>query len=470
MAQAGGTERTKRAQTLLVRVGNLRELHDAYGGEFCAAAMVSVQERLMHCGVLPDAMLLEHEFVVVDLRSTVVHHLVCEHQIDGVMQRVRAQVAREPVECGINRAYLRVFVDVLYAAVHGESSELLELALGDLVSRHADIAALHENRHAALRNDMQAACSLLDELRAGNLILGFQPIMLLDKTGDAACLYSEALLRRSSPTDARIYSWPNAIQALERLGWISRLDASVVWTVVRLLERYPLQRIGANLSAASLHRDAWWNVLLAYLKANPTVASRLTLEITETSAVIDSGYALTLIAKLQMCGTRIALDDMGAGHTTLEFLSSARADVVKIDRSILLRSRELQHSPDLLRNLARVCADYSPCVVVEGIESKTELQTARYAGAKGVQGYWIERPSIQPDWLVIQKHAVVLDAYALVAGSAKEALFQPHFSPRLSASKSLENWVGAETLSSTPLKNTSIQSPSAKPAYGFRGV
>lgn len=414
----------RNAEALVVCVGNLRELYQAYGDGAFTKVLGVVRERLLGCGVAFDSIAQEGEFVVIDLRAMAVRYVTSPHQFNALLQRVRSEIAREPLEFGLYRSYLCVFLCAWSDRTGGKCFEIFR-GLNFLTrARHSAMARMHDFRRKDLHSDMQAACGLLDELRAGHLILAFQPIMLLGKTGEAACLYSEALLRRLVPTTGRVYSWPNAIKALERLGWIGRLDSSVVWAVIRVLERYPFQRLGVNISAASLHKDVWWSVLLSYLEANPRIASRLTLEITETSSIVDYEYALSLTTNLQACGTQIALDDVGAGHTTLAFLSSVRANVVKIDRSILLRSREPQHSPDLLRNLTKMCADYSPCVVVEGIESKVELQAARYAGAKGVQGYWIEKPTIQPGWLHMQQHVLVVDAYAEVGGSAQEALFQ----------------------------------------------
>lgn len=411
MGQAIKRDLSILSATLLFRIDNLKELLDAYGPEFHFTAFCAVQERLLSFGIALGAIVMADEFVLVDL-SLAGLPLIDSHQhIEDLMQRMREEISRDPVECGANRAYLMVHTDVFYAAVNGAGQVMESLESVALASRHgrAIIAFQDRSRHA-LRVDMLAATALLDELRAGDLVLEFQPIQLLEKAGKDSCLYSETLLRRSSRSVDFIYPLADAIGALERLGWIDRLDCSVIWTVVRLLKRYPDQRLGCNVSAASLRKDVWWTLLLVYLNANRDVAGRLTLEITETSVIMHSSQAMALIEDLQFYGAHIALDDMGAGHSSLEFLSTAGADVVKIDRSILLRACDLGHSPDLLRNLVQVCADYCPCVVVEGVETTAELRVARYAGAQAIQGFLIQKPSKQPEWLR-QENAVVIDAF-----------------------------------------------------------
>ena len=259
---------------------------------------------------------------------------------------------------------------------------------------------------------MQGAVALLDDLRAGKLALAFQPIMSLDEDGERACLYSEALLRRRQEENESSHAGPDAIETLERLGWIPRLDCSVVWTIVRLLERHPTQRIGCNVSALSIYDDAWWRALLAYLKENPSLARRFTLEITETGFIGDLDEARGLIASLRATGVRIAVDDVSADNRALELLSYLRADIAKIDRSVLRIDGSLSlPDPDLLPKLITACAGYSPYVVVEGIENAIELRAACRAGAQGIQGFLIERPDLRPAWLQ-QAPAVVMDAYA----------------------------------------------------------
>ncbi|WP_024888758.1 EAL domain-containing protein [Luteimonas huabeiensis] len=243
---------------------------------------------------------------------------------------------------------------------------------------------------AAHRRDRTLAAELLDDLIHRRLVLAFQPVRRLAAADASACLYEEALLRRAGERDD---APAEAIRALERQGAIAQLDRSVLWSVIQTLARHPGQCLGANISAASLRAEAWWQAPLRYLGAHPRVARRLTVEITETAPVRHPIEALSLIAGLQARGVRVALDDLGAGHATLAFLARSRADLAKIDRSVLFRP------PDALRELVRACADHCPCVVVEGIESEADLAAARHAGAHAAQGFHVGRPTTTPPWL-----------------------------------------------------------------------
>ncbi len=251
------------------------------------------------------------------------------------------------------------------------------------------------------RLDMRTGTELLDALSSGRLVLAFQPIRRIDHPGSDACLYSEVLLRRvDGPlVGGTVRSCSGAIGALERMGRIQQLDFSVLRTVIELLEKHPDQRLGCNVSAASLRARALWSPILSYLAARGDLAQRLTLEITETSAIQQGDRELELVADLRVRGTCIAIDDLGAGFTTFEFLARCRPDVVKIDRAVLLRACEADAPAGLLGNLARVCADYSPCIVVEGVENAQELEVVCRSGAQCVQGFLNAPPDVAPAWL-----------------------------------------------------------------------
>ncbi|QHI96783.1 EAL domain-containing protein [Xylophilus rhododendri] len=401
-----------RAETLLIFISGFHALQAIDGHALRWAGRAAVHRALVAAGIAESAIHSHGDLFLIDLLTISIEQFSCRLEIDRLMLRLQAAIGREPVEIGARRAYLQVGMDLLYQSAEGVATDVQEAFLAEMPHAADDAAGHYLERRLSFQPARQLGYRLLDELREGSLRLAFQPVVRMTETGVGDCLYHEVLLRRDPAGQAQQGSVADAIAALERLGLVGRLDCSVMWTTLQLLELYPQQRLGCNVSARSFADSAWWRLLLGWLEARRGIAERLTVEITETSPLGGREPALALIGRLQACGVRLAVDDFGAGHSTLEFLSQARADVVKIDRSVLLRSRDTRHSPDLLRNLARVCADYSPCVVVEGVETDAELDAARRAGANGVQGFLIERPDTRPAWLT-HGVALVADAHGL---------------------------------------------------------
>src|SRR5690606_32963431 len=93
--------------------------------------------------------------------------------------------------------------------------------------------------------------------------------------------------------------------------------------------------LGCNISAQSLQFDCWWRLIFEVLQAQPSVASRLVIEITETSAISQDDEAIALLQTLKILGCKIAVDDMGSGYSTLDFVVRSRPDFVKIDKAYL---------------------------------------------------------------------------------------------------------------------------------------
>ncbi|MGO3744794.1 MAG: EAL domain-containing protein [Alcaligenes aquatilis] len=375
---------------------NLSYLKALYGPQFHAFVLDTVQQRLLDCGLNTDEILIQGDFVLIALKQLSKQHRFERTHPNALAQLLGAALECDPITQDEHRIYLHTQMAYHYDSRQYDTDLLHPPTPNPCSHTHpATLAAWHKVWAKTYRDDMRLAVRMLDDLQDGMLVLAFQPLFHLSEHHKSKDFYEEALIRHSSSTD---YSLPEAIAALERLGLISRLDRSVLGSVVKLLSTQPTLCLGANLSAGSLQDDLWWQDLFSYLDSRPDVAQRLILEVTETGTIAHKPTALRLIAQLQNLGVRIALDDTGSGNSTLAFLAQTHADIIKIDRSILLRARSPGQPAHLLRNLVNVCADYCPYVVIEGVEDETDLELVRQSGAHGVQGYLLALPTLTPSW------------------------------------------------------------------------
>ncbi|KAA1286522.1 diguanylate phosphodiesterase [Alcaligenes faecalis] len=387
---------------------NLSYLQALYGADFHAFVLDTVQQRLLDCGLKADEVFIQGDFVLIALGQLGRQNRFQRAHPNALAQLLGAALECDPIAHEDTRIYLHT--QVAYHFDHRQyDKDLLHPPAPNPCSHShpATLAAWHKVWAQTYRDDMTLAVQMLDDLQAGRLVLAFQPVYHLGEQHQNKYFYEEALIRHQGQAD---YQLPEAISALERLGLISRLDRSVLHSVVELLSAQPALCLGANLSAGSLQDDLWWQDLFSYLDSRPDVAQRLILEVTETGTIAHKPTALRLIAQLQNLGVRIALDDTGSGNSTLAFLVQTHADIIKIDRSILLRARTPGQPAHLLRNLVNVCADYSPYVVIEGVEDEADLEFVRLSGAHGVQGFLLALPTIHPHWLKPSDVITVRDA------------------------------------------------------------
>ena len=117
---------------------------------------------------------------------------------------------------------------------------------------------------------------------------------------------------------------------------------------------------------------------------------RLVVELTEDSYTHDRETALRTIEGLHAMGLRIALDDMGAGYSSLSDLCTYPIDGVKIDRSILLDAEE-ERGRALLAGLVQLAHSMGIRALSEGVETKEQLDIALAAGCDFIQGFYFSR-------------------------------------------------------------------------------
>jgi EAL domain-containing protein (putative c-di-GMP-specific phosphodiesterase class I) len=375
----------------MVWLPNLDELELVYGSDFHAYAFNQAIARMQGHGL--TVQLLEPR------RSTLMasgHFSLAEDsEHHGDAERICAAVAQEPVAWGIQLVYLQVEVLVLDAVSAYGMSEMRGCSRTAACRRYPPTGKLRPIWRQNYQSDMYLASSLLHDLGRGNLALAFQPVATSEYCVADPSLYYECLLRRTVPDTRGGYSVPDAIQALERMGLVERLDRSVLWATLGALASSEELSLGCNVSARSFVSGGWWNELLAHLEDRPDLALRLVVEITETSTFPNEKAALGLIRHLQLLGVRIALDDIGKGRGSLDILDKVRANIVKLDKSVLDLTPEGELPVRMLQNMVGICANHGASVIVEGVDSVAKLEAALAAGATGVQGYLIARPSLR---------------------------------------------------------------------------
>lgn len=290
------------------------------------------------------------------------------------------------------------------AAVHSVS--LLPIEIGSvpvvvsLVLRSPDAAdepaVWPQIESAQYRSDMSVAALAYSALAHGEVNFAEQAIVRPGEDGTA--LYHECLVRLSDPDGCVIM--PGAyLPELERRELTRTFDRCVVREIIAQLRRRPDAVLGCNISGLSVCNDIWWRSILEELEQEPELSRRLVIEITETARPPSTESALELVSALRNTGCRIALDDFGAGLSTIAFARAVGADIIKVDGSYIRQRNTEPDAEKLLHHLVTLAGDFATEVIVEGIESEADLQIARDAGANWFQGYFfkaLSRPAPAP--------------------------------------------------------------------------
>jgi EAL domain-containing protein (putative c-di-GMP-specific phosphodiesterase class I) len=217
--------------------------------------------------------------------------------------------------------------------------------------------------------------------------LAFQPIV----EGRELRLFGfEALMR----TDSEVLPDPCALlDAAERLHRVERLGRAIRRRVaVDFAQAAPsLGLVFVNLHALDLADRALSSPYSPLWK----LRDRVVLEITERASLEAVSDARYRVSKLREMGYRIAIDDLGAGHSRMDRFTLHDTDFVKLDMSLVRDLHKHRERQRTVQNIISMCRDQGIRVVGEGVETSAECETLLELGCELLQGFLIARPSRQ---------------------------------------------------------------------------
>lgn len=237
-------------------------------------------------------------------------------------------------------------------------------------------------------------CGVLAQaaLSDGRITFARQGVHDIGNPGDL--LYSECLARLVDGC-GNIHSAGSFVPFLEMSGDIPLLDRHMLGSVLSALEDEPEAVLGCNLSACTISSQEHCGHLLEKIRLHAGAASRLILEITETSP-LRGACVEEFLRGVRVAGCRVAIDDFGIGYATPARLFDLPVDIVKIDASFAHRVIGGREGRDSLYHMVGLAACAAPVVIVEGVETQEHACAARAAGATHVQGYFFSEPVMFP--------------------------------------------------------------------------
>jgi diguanylate cyclase (GGDEF)-like protein/PAS domain S-box-containing protein len=229
---------------------------------------------------------------------------------------------------------------------------------------------------------------LIHAIAKEHLFFHFQPMVdaITGKT-----LFNEALLRLRMP-DGRIALPGEFLPSAERAGFNYDIDRYVVQAALKILLADPRKRLFVNLSTAALSHSDWTDVLAQAVKDQHLVSDRLVFEITETAVIADMEKARQITNKVTSLGFQFAVDDFGAGFSSLYYLKHLPVKYVKLDQSLIKDIVANQEDRNFVRAIILMIHAYGKTIVGEGVEEEATLELLRDMGVDMIQGFYISRP------------------------------------------------------------------------------
>ena len=146
-----------------------------------------------------------------------------------------------------------------------------------------------------------------------------------------------------------------------------------------------------NISAYTAMQENFCNLILDFVSENDLNPGDLGLEITETAELEDRKRAAEYFEKLQKHGIPLALDDFGAGYSSLSYLRDLPITLVKLDKNFS-QTVSREDTQELVKFVVTICKNMDLGMLAEGIETKEEEETFTKLGCQKGQGYFHHRP------------------------------------------------------------------------------
>ncbi|MHB8178778.1 MAG: putative bifunctional diguanylate cyclase/phosphodiesterase [Vulcanimicrobiaceae bacterium] len=253
--------------------------------------------------------------------------------------------------------------------------------------------------------------SLKRELRnapaAGQLVLYYQPML---KSHDRSFAGLEALVRWQHPS-LGLLAPDNFVPLAEESGSIEGLGEWVLDEACRQLSLWRAQgfevpRMSINISVRQFERNDMRNVVKHILERYSIDPACIELELTESAIMRDVTGAIAILHDLKTLGVRIAVDDFGAGYTSLGFLRRFPIDTLKIDQSFIRDLSPHSHDEAIVRAIVTLSSNLGLTSIAEGVEQESTFLHLQAIGVDVVQGFWVAQP-VPPESVVEMVRNVV---------------------------------------------------------------
>ncbi|HXD47107.1 MAG TPA: EAL domain-containing protein [Pseudolabrys sp.] len=242
------------------------------------------------------------------------------------------------------------------------------------------------------RNPNDPVTQLAEALDAGEFVPYYQPVVDI-RSGQLRG--AEVLVRWKKPDGSLVL--PGAfIPLAESSGLIQEMTRHLMRQVCAeagpALGRRPALKISFNFAGKLFADDSIVKDVRKIFSASPIKLTQVVLEVTERDPIENLTQARQIIAALQGLGVRIAIDDVGTGHSGLSYMLKLGVDIIKIDKMFVDAIGSDRNSNTIVETLVDLAHNMRMDVVAEGVENFEQVMHLRELGIRSAQGYVFAPP------------------------------------------------------------------------------
>ena len=271
--------------------------------------------------------------------------------------------------------------------------------------------------YAAALARMELESDLLHSLEASELRVQFQPIVDMETRRITGF---EALVRWHHPTRGLI-SPLDFIPVAEETGiiyeverWVRREALAGLRTVLEQLPGRARLTVSVNLSPFSICGRDLVNDVRDALDSAGIPPELLTMEVTESALFRDNESTVSTLTMLKEMGVRLAIDDFGAGYSSLTYLTMCDFDVLKVDRAFIKDMVGVGETAPIARAILAMAKILDLEVIAEGVETVHQVARLREMGCRLAQGDYCSPPVDLDDLAALLHREYVRDERGVI--------------------------------------------------------
>lgn len=250
--------------------------------------------------------------------------------------------------------------------------------------------------NAALASRDRSTLDMVTQaVRHKQCLLAFQPVVQARPPHNTA--FYEGLIRVLDET-GRVIPARDFMPVVENTELGREIDCVALDMGLQALIRHPTLRLSINMSARSVGYGRWMQTLNRALDQDERLGERLTLEISERSAMTVPELVIDFMDRLQGHGIAFALDDFGSGAINIRHFRDFFFDAVKIDGQYVRGVHRDRDTQAMLRALIAMAREFDMLIIAESVEQSADAEYLMSLGIDCMQGYLFGAPTVRPAW------------------------------------------------------------------------
>ena len=269
------------------------------------------------------------------------------------------------------------------------------------ILRRADVAMYHAKSNGKNRvsvyspeidnnrvTTQQISSGLRDIIANDSIVLAYQPIV----GAQTRKVIGVEVLARWPESLPGSFPPDKFIAVAETAGLIDALGDLILRKACAQARHWRGMHLSINISPVQLRNPNFVSRTLETIAKSGLQPQQVELEVTEGVLVNDLRDVANKLRQLREAGIRIALDDFGAGYSSVGYLQQLTFDRIKIDRSITNRIEFGRFEQGIAQGTVIMAKGMTASVVAEGVETEGQAQILHLTGCSAFQGYFFHRP------------------------------------------------------------------------------